>query len=80
MDRKNSWLAIILFCILLAGYFLFFRGVPSTDDEQLFASAAQNLAITGHFSALILDFLKSPGLDYHLSAFQSVGHLFFTPL
>lgn len=41
-----------MFCILLAGYFLFFSGVPGTDDEQLFASAAQNLAITGHFSAL----------------------------
>ena len=52
MIRKYSWLPIILFCILLAGYFLFFSGVPGTDDEQLFASAAQNLAITGHFSAL----------------------------
>jgi hypothetical protein len=52
MNTKNTWLPIFLFFILLAGNLLFFSGLPGTDDEQLFASAAQNLAITGRFSAL----------------------------
>ncbi|HEY60740.1 MAG TPA: hypothetical protein G4N92_08690 [Anaerolineae bacterium] len=37
----------MIFCIFFAGLFFFISAFPSTDDELLFASAAQNLAITG---------------------------------
>lgn len=51
MIIKDDHLALSLFFLLLIGFFIFFSGVPGTDDEQLFASAAQSHVITGRFSA-----------------------------
>ncbi|MCH7480443.1 MAG: hypothetical protein IIC79_03515 [Chloroflexi bacterium] len=50
--NRSAWLAALaLFMLLMGIYMLSFQGVPVTDDEQLFISAAQNLAIHGELSA-----------------------------
>ena len=51
MNQSDGKFASVLFFILLIGFLLFFSGVPGTDDEQLFASAAQSYYVTGNFSA-----------------------------
>lgn len=51
MNKSDGKFASILFFFLLIGFLLFFSGVPGTDDEQLFASAAQSHYVTGNFSA-----------------------------
>ncbi len=51
MSQSDGKFASVLFFILLIGFLLFFSGVPGTDDEQLFASAAQSYYVTGNFSA-----------------------------
>ena len=51
-QNRSTWLAALALFVLLMGiYMLSFQGVPVTDDEQLFISAAQNLAIHGELSA-----------------------------
>jgi len=51
MNQKNSPPACILFFMLLIGFLVFYTGIPGTDDEQLFASAAQSYSLTGRFTA-----------------------------
>ena len=51
MNQSGGKFASVLFLILLIVFLLFFSGVPGTDDEQLFASAAQSYYVTGNFSA-----------------------------
>jgi len=43
--------SLFLFCLLLGIYALSYSGLPISDDEQLFASVAQNYALSGEFSA-----------------------------
>lgn len=43
--------ALYLFSLMVGWYALGFSGVPTSDDEQLFASTARNLAVIGQFSA-----------------------------
>ncbi len=50
--RMNTALAAAcVFFVAAAGYMLSFSGVPISDDEELYASAARNLAINGTLSA-----------------------------
>lgn len=51
MNQSHGKFSSFLFLILLIGFLFFFSGVPGTDDEQLFASAAQNYYVTGNLSA-----------------------------
>jgi hypothetical protein len=51
MNTRDKQLPFVLFFLLLLVFFFFYSGVPGTDDEQLFASAAQSFSITGKFSA-----------------------------
>ncbi|HUF37052.1 MAG TPA: hypothetical protein VMN57_00895 [Anaerolineales bacterium] len=43
--------AFFFFCLALSVYLLSYRGILQSDDEQLFAAVAQNLAFHGRFSA-----------------------------
>ncbi len=40
-----------VFCLTVAFYLLSFSAVPISDDEELYASVARNLAVTGKISA-----------------------------
>ena len=40
-----------VFCLTVAFYLLSFSGVPVSDDEELYASVARNLVVTGKISA-----------------------------
>lgn len=51
MTKSSLSAVFFLFTFLIGIYALFYNGVPVTDDEQLFASAAMNLATQGDFSA-----------------------------
>ena len=51
-DKKN--LLAILFCVVFAGLVFFVSAFPSADDELLFASHAQNQAVTGKLEPLQL--------------------------
>src|SRR5512143_4276 len=53
-DRKRTSVALAaayVFLLAVAGYLLSFSGLPISDDEELYASAARNLAVTGRLSA-----------------------------
>lgn len=51
-SRTNVGLtAACMFSLALACYLLSFSGLPISDDEELYASAARNLAVNGKLSA-----------------------------
>lgn len=50
MRTRDIGTAFFLFAFLLGVYALAYNGVPATDDEQLFASSAMNLAEHGDFN------------------------------
>ena len=55
LDRKQHkdifYGALLVFILLLNVFLLTYSGVPMSDDEQLFAVVAQNLAASGEFRA-----------------------------
>ncbi len=51
ISRQKSLAGLFLFLVLFGGYGLSYSGVPSADDEQLFAAAALNAAENGVLSA-----------------------------
>ena len=48
---RNANVLSYVFLLAVAGYLLSFSGLPISDDEELYASAARNLAVTGRLSA-----------------------------
>ncbi len=51
ISRQNTLAGLFLLLVLFGVYGLSYSGVPSADDEQLFAAAAINAAETGVLSA-----------------------------
>ena len=58
-------ISILIFCLLFSIYCLVYSGVPVTDDEQLFASAAINLGKFGRLSAGQMEGNARLDRDYH---------------
>ncbi|MGD8455700.1 MAG: hypothetical protein PVF83_04880 [Anaerolineales bacterium] len=50
-SRRISLLSVLFFCLTLSIYMLSYQGIPVSDDEHLFASAAQTLAVYGELGA-----------------------------
>ncbi|MBK8698444.1 MAG: hypothetical protein IPN29_02420 [Saprospiraceae bacterium] len=46
-NRKAFYIVVVFFVI----YLLSFNGIPISDDEQLFAITARNIAVLKHFDA-----------------------------
>jgi hypothetical protein len=49
--RRIRILSILFFCLVFSVYLLSYQGIPVSDDEQLFASAAQSLVNHGRLEA-----------------------------
>ncbi len=50
-SKQQIIIAFFIFSILLGIYFLSYSGVPVSDDEQQYASVAQNIALRGDFDS-----------------------------
>lgn len=51
MSQRLKWQVIYIILFFFTFYLLSFNGIPISDDEQLFAITARNIAVLKHFNA-----------------------------